>query len=241
MTISILAFDERTGAYGGAATTGNLCVGGWVLRGDAESGLSASQGLLPSTLWGTDSLKLMQMGVSSAQAVERISAADPGRDQRQLVALDPEGGTACFTGQAPMQSAGSRTARHVIVAGNLLASETVLDAALESFFTCNEPLDLRLIGVLDAAAEAGGDWRGLMSAALLVVRRDAAPMTLRIDYSPRPLQDLRALHGRVTEHHYADWAAQVPTLADPFRAAPYRPKTTHPTGRARSATPVSPR
>ena len=69
MTISILAFDERTGAYGGAATTGNLCVGGWVLRGDAESGLSASQGLLPSTLWGTDSLKLMQMGVSSAQAV----------------------------------------------------------------------------------------------------------------------------------------------------------------------------
>ena len=41
MTISILAFDAKTGTYGGAATTGSLCVGGWVLRGDPESGLSA--------------------------------------------------------------------------------------------------------------------------------------------------------------------------------------------------------
>ena len=36
MTISILAIDEKTGRMGGAAATGSLCVGGWVLRGRAE-------------------------------------------------------------------------------------------------------------------------------------------------------------------------------------------------------------
>jgi hypothetical protein len=50
VTISILAIDEESGRLGGAAATGSLCVGGWVLRGDPESGMSASQGTAPSTL-----------------------------------------------------------------------------------------------------------------------------------------------------------------------------------------------
>ena len=31
MTFSILARNPKTGEIGGAAATGNLCVGGWVL------------------------------------------------------------------------------------------------------------------------------------------------------------------------------------------------------------------
>ncbi|MGB8622090.1 MAG: DUF1028 domain-containing protein, partial [Paracoccaceae bacterium] len=50
MTYSILARDEKTGRVGGAAATGSFCVGGWVLRGDPRSGMSASQGTAPSTL-----------------------------------------------------------------------------------------------------------------------------------------------------------------------------------------------
>lgn len=222
MTISILAFDEKTGAYGGAATTGSLCVGGWVLRGDAESGLSASQGSLPSTLWGAGVLTLMKGGATAEDAVRTVTQADAGRHERQLSALDPKGGTACFTGQASIESAGSRTARHAIVAGNLLSSARVLDACLSGFGESGPALDLRLLNALDAAARAGGDSRGLLSAALLVVRRDAAPLTLRIDYSTTPLADLRDLHRRATTGAYADWAAKVPTLAHPFRAEPYR-------------------
>ena len=48
MTFSILARDPTTGAIGGAAATGSLCVGGWVLRGDLAAGMSASQGAAPS-------------------------------------------------------------------------------------------------------------------------------------------------------------------------------------------------
>ena len=51
MTFSVLTFDENEGVYAVAAATGSLCVGGWVLRGDIESGLVASQGTSPSSFW----------------------------------------------------------------------------------------------------------------------------------------------------------------------------------------------
>ena len=160
MTVSILAYDEKSGSYGGAAATGSLCVGGWVLRGDAESGMSASQGSLPSTFWGASVLEAMKAGVPAEDAVRKIIGDDPGRDHRQLAALD-------------------------------------------------------------AADASGGDSRGLMSAALLVVNSATPPLTLRIDYSETPLGDLRALHGRATSGDYARWTTHVPTLDDPCRSDPF--------------------
>jgi len=222
MTISILAFDEKKGAYGGAATTGSLCVGGWVLRGDAESGLSASQGSLPSTFWGTDVLILMRGGTDAAAAVAQVTSADAGRAERQLAALDPAGQTGHFTGSNSIAVADARTAPHVVVTGNLLTSGSVLDACLDGFLAATGPLDTRLLEALDAASRAGGDSRGLLSAALLIVRRSDPPMTLRVDYSETPLTDLRALHARATSGLYADWLGHVPTLDDPQRSLPFQ-------------------
>jgi uncharacterized Ntn-hydrolase superfamily protein len=222
MTISILAFDEKTGAYGGAATTGSLCVGGWVLRGDPESGLSASQGSLPSTFWGTGVLGLMRDGAKAREAVDSVVGADPGRDERQLAALDPSGGVAAFTGRNSIPVAGVRTAPHVIVAGNLLTSEAVLDACLRGYEAAQGQIADRLLAGLDAAALAGGDSRGLLSAALLVVSRASPPLTLRVDYSETPLQALRDLHRRATTGLYGHWTRHVPTLDDPTRAEPFR-------------------
>lgn len=221
MTISILAFDEKSGAYGGAATTGSLCVGGWVLRGDAESGLSASQGSLPSTMWGTQALDQMRDGLSAAEAVAEVTRADPGRDERQLAALDLRGGTGHFTGANSIAVAGARYASHVIVTGNLLSSEAVLDACLSGFLDGEGSLDVRLLAALDAARRAGGDSRGLLSAALLVVSRKTPPLTLRVDYSETPIEALSELHRRATSGNYADWSGHVPTLDDPHRSKPY--------------------
>lgn len=220
MTISILAFDEKSGAYGGAATTGSLCVGGWVLRGDAESGLSASQGSLPSTLWGTNVLALMRGGKDAMDAVEKVTSGDAGQDERQLAALDTAGRTGHFTGANSIAIAGARTGRHVVVAGNLLASEAVLDACLAGFHGADGALDTRLLAALTAAANAGGDSRGLLSAALLVVSRTQPPLTLRIDYSETPLEALAELQSRATTGDYAEWTRFVPTLDDPEREAP---------------------
>lgn len=222
MTISILVHDRKTGSYGGAAATGSLCVGGWVLRGTPESGLSASQGSLPSTLWGTEVLAAMQAGKPAEEAVLGIVGADSGRHQRQLAALDPAGEAFAFTGEESVPAAGSRAGPGLIVAGNLLETEGVIDACFEGYVAAKGSLAERLMAALDAAAKAGGDSRGLLSAALLIVNRAQAPLSLRIDKSAAPLADLRALHRSATTGLYAEWAALVPTLEEPERATPYR-------------------
>ena len=53
MTFSVLALDRATGAIGGAAATGNLAVGAWVLHAAAGVGAVATQGLSVSTPWET--------------------------------------------------------------------------------------------------------------------------------------------------------------------------------------------
>lgn len=218
MTISILALDEKTGAYGGAAATGSLCVGGWVLRGHAESGMSASQGTAPSTLWGEEVLGRMKGGASADRAVAGLVAEDAGAAHRQLAALDLRGGVAAHTGSDSIPSAGARMGPGVVVAGNMLRSGAVLDAALEGYATATGAFADRLVAALRAAEAAGGDSRGLQSAALLVVSRTEPPLTLRIDRSDDPVTALTDLHRAVRTPPYADWLTVVPVLDDPYRA-----------------------
>lgn len=218
MTISILAHDEKTGAYGGAAATGSLCVGGWVLRGDAESGMSASQGTAPSTLWGTGVLDRMKAGAPAERALRETVAGDAGAAHRQLSALDLAGGVAAHTGAESIPVAGARMGPGVVVAGNMLRSEAVLDAALNGFLGATGPFPDRLIAALRAAEAAGGDSRGLLSAALLVVSRKAPPLTLRIDRAEDPITALVELYRAAQTPPYADWLSVVPVLDDPQRA-----------------------
>ncbi|WP_306115321.1 MULTISPECIES: DUF1028 domain-containing protein [unclassified Roseovarius] len=215
MTFSILAHDPETGAIGGAAATGSLCVGGWVLRGDLDAGMSASQGAAPSTFWGEDVLAAMRDGKDAVQAVDAVTAPDEGRDHRQLAALDLNGQTAAFTGASNEPEKGSRRFRFGIVSGNMLTQASVLDAMVDGFETAQGDFDHRLLAALQAAALEGGDFRGLLSAALLVLHPDKPPLTLRIDHHPDdPVGALAALHKTATSGAYAKWAEQVPVLND---------------------------
>lgn len=219
MTISILAIDEKTGRLGGAAATGSLCVGGWVLRGDPDSGMSASQGTAPSTLWGEEVLARMRGGLPAAAAVEAVTAPDPGRAHRQLAALDPAGGTGHFTGTSSVAHAGAGAAPGVVVAGNMLTGPEVIAAALSGYAAAEgRPLAERLMAALAEAAREGGDARGLKSAALLVVSRKAAPLTLRIDHAEAPLIALADLYRVAHAEPYRSWTEMVPVLDDPYRA-----------------------
>ncbi|MHC0053489.1 DUF1028 domain-containing protein [Actibacterium sp. D379-3] len=218
MTYSILAIDQETGRLGGAAATGSLCVGGWVLRGDARAGMSASQGTSPSTLWGEAVLERMQRGHSAPEAVAATVRPDTGRDFRQLAALDPAGGTAAFTGAQSLPACGEHRAPGVIVTGNMLTSASVLDAVLAGYLSASGDFAERLLCALDAGEAAGSDSRGLLSAALLIVGTDIAPLTLRIDHSETPLTQLRALLGQVRKDPYCGWLDWVPTLDAPHRS-----------------------
>ncbi|MCL1628946.1 MULTISPECIES: DUF1028 domain-containing protein [Roseinatronobacter] len=217
MTFSILAQDLNTGAFGGAAATGSLCVGGWVLRGDSRAGMSASQGAAPSTIWGEDALLRMQAGDTAEQALAAVTGPDAGRQWRQLALLDRVGGTACHTGAQNTEWRGALVAPGLVVSGNLLDGPQVLLALRDTFLAAKGDLAERLLAALAAAESAGGDTRGLQSAALLVVADNAPPLTLRVDWSENPVAALRDLHRRSQDGTYAAWLPRVPTRNDPER------------------------
>ena len=217
MTFSLLARDPETGAIGGAAATGSLCVGGWVLRGTLAGGMSASQGKAPSTFWGEDVLALMAEGQSAKKAVDAVVSADRGAAQRQLAALPPAGPGAAFTGDDNTPAMAQRLFEGGVAAGNMLASAAVIEALVAGFLDASGSFPQRLLAGMTAADAAGSDSRGLQSAALLVLSPARAPLTLRVDHADAPLSALEDLLTRATTGHYADWAAQVPCLDDPER------------------------
>lgn len=219
MTFSILARDPATGAIGGAAATGSYCVGGWVLRGALDAGMSASQGASPSTFWGEDVLAGMRGGMEAEAAIAAVTAQDPGRDWRQLAALSCTGKGAAFTGASNTAETAACVFHNGVAAGNLLASAGVVDHMVDGFLAAQGPLDARLLSALRTAQAAGGDSRGLLSAALLVLHPNRPPLTLRVDYHPEdPLGALEVLQEKTRTGAYADWLVQVPTWNERERA-----------------------
>ncbi|TVR45694.1 MAG: DUF1028 domain-containing protein [Rhodobacteraceae bacterium] len=217
MTFSILAQDSGNGELGGAAATGALCVGGWVLRGDSRGGMSASQGAAPSTLWGERAQEMLRAGACASDVVANVTTPDRGRDWRQLAALDGRGGSAAHSGALNTDWKGALCTDGLVVSGNLLAGPHVLDALRTAFQRTRGPLAKRLLAALDAAEAAGGDTRGLQSAALLVVADHAPPLDLRVDWADAPLSALRALYERSQSGDYAAWLPTVPTRDAPER------------------------
>jgi uncharacterized Ntn-hydrolase superfamily protein len=220
MTFSLLARDEKTGALVAAAATGSLCVGGWVIRGRLDAGLVASQGTAPSTLWRDEALAALADGQAAEVAVATITGADAGRAHRQLAALDAAGQAAAFTGDHSVPVAAHEVGAGMVVAGNMLSDVGVLNALRRGWMddaSSDDPAE-RALAALRAAEAAGGDARGLRSAALLVLCRDAPPLDLRIDLSAAPLDDLERLITAAGTPPYADWLEVVPVAIDPQRA-----------------------
>ncbi len=216
MTFSVLVLDPDTGALGGAAATGNLCVGGWVLRGDARGGMTASQGLSPSTLWGEDALAALCAGATAQAACAEVTAADPGRAARQLSIIDRHGATAGHDGADNLPWCGRRSGPGWVAAGNWLASAGVLDAAARAATGAGR-LEDRLLAALAAGVAAGSDTRGTLSAALLVVAPDRPPLDLRVDHDPAPVTRLAELLAQADAPAYRAWLATLPTRAAPGR------------------------
>ncbi len=217
MTFSLLAYDPDSKSWGGVAATGNLCVGGWVLRGRAGTGLSASQGHAPSTMWGEDVLNLMDQELSATEGVNRLVQADPGREWRQLSALDKNGDADAFSGASNADFKGHIVRDGLVASGNILAGREVLEAMLEAMESTGKPFEDRLLAALEAGSQAGGDERGVQSAAMLVVSENSPTLDLRIDWHETPISALGQLLAQTRGSDYRDWLDVVPTASDPFR------------------------
>lgn len=217
MTFSLLARDPKTGALGGVAATGNLCVGGWVLAGTAGVGVSAAQGQAPSTLWREQVQVRMKSGVGAAQAVAAVVDDDPGREHRQLTAFDASGVPGAFTGSANGDFKGHLVGDGCVASGNILKGAAVLDEMVRVFELPSLSFENRLLAALVAGQRAGGDERGILSAALLVVAENSAPLTLRIDHHEAPIEALEELLNKTREPDYREWLETVPTKDEPHK------------------------
>jgi uncharacterized Ntn-hydrolase superfamily protein len=199
-TYSIAACDLDSGQWGVATQSKFLAVGSVVPWAEPRVGAIATQAYA-NPRYGTEGLSLLREGLSAEEVVGRLTAADEGRDQRQLGVVDREGRSASFTGAECLEWAGGRTGPCYAAQGNILVSAATVDEIAETFESSKGTLAERLLDCLDAAQAAGGDRRGQQSAALLVVEQDGGYaklsdtiVELRVEDHELPLTELRRLY-----------------------------------------------
>jgi uncharacterized Ntn-hydrolase superfamily protein len=201
-TYSIVACDLEARQWGVAVQSKFLAVGSVVPWAEPEVGAIATQAYANPS-YGPDGLALLREGLGAAEVVERLTAEDDGRDERQLGVVDAEGGSASWTGPECNDWAGHRTGPCYAAQGNILVGEETVGALAQAFEANGQlPLVQRLLECLVAAQAAGGDRRGQQSASLLVVERDGGYaglsdrlVDLRVDDHERPIQELRRIYG----------------------------------------------
>ena len=210
MTFTILVYDPLTETFGGATATGNICVGGWVLRGDMLGGISATQGSEVSTIWGEDTIELMKKKISSEKAIKKVVQNDINKDYRQLAAIDLQGNSYCFNGRSNKDFVDSINEKNFVISGNTLKNTNVVNSIYKGYNQEENTLVQKLINGLKKGDEEGGDKRGLMSAAILILSKHHPTIDLRVDFSLSPLEDLQTLYDKFCDKKYSQWFRNLP-------------------------------
>ena len=214
MTWSIIARDRNTGQFGIAVATRFFAVGAFVPHVRSHIGAIATQALI-NRFYGTEGLRSLEQGASARDVVSVVTAADTGRDHRQVHVMDSQGRIAAHTGQACIAWCGHLAGNNISIAGNMLAGPAVIEktaAAYESSAKLSFPR--RLIAALRAGEAAGGDTRGKQSAALVICGDEEWPsLDLRVDDHVDPLAELERLE-RVSRERFVHFMRILPNRRD---------------------------
>lgn len=194
MTWSILARDE-SGHFGVAIASRFFAVGALCVHTRRGVAAVSTQALM-NPLYGPAALELLATGKSAAETVAALTAADAGRDQRQLHVLPAVGAGAAHTGAACVDWCGHQLHQNFSVAGNMLAGPGVIEATAQAFIaTQGRPLAERLLAAMAAGEAAGGDKRGRQSAALRIHGDEDHPqLDMRVDDHLEPIIELQRLY-----------------------------------------------
>jgi uncharacterized Ntn-hydrolase superfamily protein len=221
MTFSIVAFDPATRAWGVTVASKCLAVGYAVPWGGAEAGAIATQALA-NLSYGPNGLALLREGLSASEVVSRLVADDPLKDQRQLGVVDSSGRTANHTGSRCIDWKGHRSGENFTAQGNLLEGPQVVDAMVEAYDPSEPYFGRRLLRCLEAGLAAGGDRRGLESAALSIWKAGASygggldvGTDLRVDDHVQPVTEL----GRLLGLHFLYFERPDPATLMPMEGA----------------------
>jgi uncharacterized Ntn-hydrolase superfamily protein len=191
-TFSIIAYDTATGEWGGAVQSRVFSVGNGVLSAEAGVGVVATQAVVDVS-YGPQALALLRQGKSASEVVKSVWAHDPDPDTarwaksgRQFAIVDAKGNVAAYTGPTAQ--------------GNTLASKAVTDSMVAAFNRTPGHLAFRLLAGIEAGQAAGGDRRGMQSAAMIIVKKcggvwlhNDIVLKLQVDDSPAPIAELRRL------------------------------------------------
>ncbi|KZS41756.1 Zn-dependent protease [Aquimarina aggregata] len=199
-TFSIVARDKVTGEMAVAVQSHWFSVGSIVSWGQSGVGVVATQSFV-NPAYGPDGLKLISEGKTAKEALEQLVAQDEGKDFRQVAFLDTQGNVSAFTGEKCVASAHHIIGDNYSVQANMMLNDNVVPAMAKAFENYkNLPLADRVVKVLLAAQEAGGDIRGKQSAALVVVGAkpvknswEDKKINLRVDDHATPLVELQRL------------------------------------------------
>jgi uncharacterized Ntn-hydrolase superfamily protein len=139
-------------------------------------------------------------GLDAERTLAEVRAEDDGASVRQVAVIDGTGGASAFTGELCIDYAGHHLGAGYSVQANMMASADVWPAMAEAYETGTGTFPERLLGVLRAAERAGGDARGAMSAAMLIVDAERQEhswegklVDVRVDHHDRPLDELARL------------------------------------------------
>jgi uncharacterized Ntn-hydrolase superfamily protein len=221
-TYSIVARDPATGEVGVAVQSHWFSVGPivpWALPGVGAVATQANAEIS----YGPRGLELMARGLDAGAALDQLLAEDSEAATRQVAMVDARGGVAAHTGPSCIPYAGDVTGDGVTCQANIMASESVWPAMLETYETNDGPLRDRLLAALDAAEAEGGDIRGRQSAAILIVppegERWDTVLELRVEDHPDPLPELRRLVGLADAYALASRADELAGQGDHDGAA----------------------
>ena len=208
MTYSIVARDPETGEMGVATQSQAFAVGNSVPFALPGHGVIATQSMA-EPMYGSVGLDLLQGGFTAQEVLTALSSVDPHPGRRQVAVLGVDGDLAAYTGEQCVDEAGHRQGDTCVALANMAGSADVWPAMVESFEGSAGALAQRLLTALQAGEEAGGDFRGRRSAAIVVIRATTTGrpwhdtvVDLRVDDSADPLNALGEL--LITKVRYQD-------------------------------------
>lgn len=199
-TFSIVARDEATGEMAVGVQSHWFSVGTAVPWAEAGIGAVATQSFVDKS-YGPKALVLLKQGYTAQQALDSLTKADIGRDVRQVAIIDNKGNVAAHTGAKCIQFASHIKGTNFSVQSNMMLGDKVCESMKTAFEkSIEKPLAERVLLALEAAQKAGGDIRGMQSAALITVPGKKTEswnnktVDVRVDDNPLPLKELRRLY-----------------------------------------------
>jgi uncharacterized Ntn-hydrolase superfamily protein len=224
VTYSIVAHDRDTGEMGVATQSQAFAVGSSVPFTLPGHGVIATQSM-GEPMYGEIGLDLLRGGFTAQESLTALQSVDPHPERRQVAILEGSGGIALYTGDGCVASAGHAVGSDCAALANMVAGPQVWEAMVSSLESNPGPLAQRLLRSLHAAEDAGGDFRGRRSAAVMVVRvrTTGRPwhdrvIDLRVDDDPDPVSELDRLVSKRLRYQKVVAAFQLALDGDPLTA-----------------------